>query len=1079
LSLSSFLAGGLTSSLNSYWESTSDDGSVYAAHTPYTVFYKTTTNNITVSTTTLGPDDSCCGTCDVDYPQADILYWPVSTQNTWCLQFGATIPPPITIGTVDGSILPAVLPAPTGLPVASGLDKRAGPITAAPSKAPEHILRKRHARARRTHLPANESYAVGADGFTFTSPSIYVIFPVISATNECGQLGHVYTSLTESFAPGELSTVDGLGFTYGAFNAEDLPCPPSNGFETGLDINSQPASLNPAIMAFQSVYAKEVKPFVQLPERVTQLDPAWMSCGLSLINVGIDPPHALIPAENMAPGVTAVAPNPKPTPAAPQPKPDPPIPAPTPEPAPANPPQKANPAPAPAPAPVDPGQSGGTSQPFDPNNVIPAQFSQIHQVLQPSAQPQGPAANPAPVPVHPSSNNNGQKAPAVNPAPANNAGSSGQQHVPAGAPASPPAAQNADPTPAKNTNGNSNNPQPASTAPNMVVAQGQTLTENGASATIAGKPAVYSAGSIYYDSTPVAAPTAALGQQNPNPVVAGGVRFAPAVQANPQVNAAPVVAGGLSLTPVQIFDSYPPSANQAITAGGLTALPVEESPAPNTAPIVVGGVTMTPVLVPAAQIVSTRIMGGRPVPITVAPGAANPNPQAYVIAGHTVSRGGPSIMVSGTPVALPSAGGIAVDSNTFAAPAPAGSVVSLGAQQFTALPGGFVADGQTVQSGAPVNIAGSTASLGPGGLFYGGEVAAVAPLTPRSSVVTVGNQPFTVVPVAGGLAVNGQTIESGQSINEGGTAIAFGPLGLAIDSTTVPLSSLPTGTWSAAGQSVTPGPKGYFIDGTTVLPNQAITVSGTVISLNPSQIIIGSSTIPLPASEAASSVLTLKGQTLTALPNGGGYVDSGQTILPGSAAITISGTAISLASGESVIVIGSSTIPLATSSSNGLLTGAGETFTPLASGTVAIDGSTISIGGPPITDHGTVISLAASGLVVGDSVFAFPTPTFNSGDDKKGFVIDGQTLTPDGAAITISGTSISLGETALTIGTSTIPLASVTADGGIGGAILSGIGAQPQSSVTPFEGAGSSLAVPGWKRVMWGFLVALMALAII
>jgi len=127
LSLSSFLAGGMTSSLNSYWESTSDDGSVYAAHTPYTVFYKTTTNKITVSTTTLGPDDSCCGTCDVDYPQADILYWPVSTQNTWCLQFGATIPPPITIGTVDGSILPAVLPAPTGLPVASGLDKRAGP----------------------------------------------------------------------------------------------------------------------------------------------------------------------------------------------------------------------------------------------------------------------------------------------------------------------------------------------------------------------------------------------------------------------------------------------------------------------------------------------------------------------------------------------------------------------------------------------------------------------------------------------------------------------------------------------------------------------------------------------------------------------------------------------------------------------------------------------------------------------------------------------------------------------------------------------------------------------------------------
>ena len=220
LSLSSFLAGGTTSSLNSYWNSLSSDGSYYLAHTPYTVFYKTTTNNKTISTTTLGPDDSCCGTCDVDYPQADILYWPVSTQNTWCLQFGATIPPPVTIGSVDGSILPAVLPAPTGLPVASGLDKREGPITTAPLGVKDRILYKRHAKARRSHLPVNESYAVGADGFTFVSPSIYVIFPVISATNECGQLGHVYTSLTESFAPGELSTVDGLSFT-----CETIPIP--------------------------------------------------------------------------------------------------------------------------------------------------------------------------------------------------------------------------------------------------------------------------------------------------------------------------------------------------------------------------------------------------------------------------------------------------------------------------------------------------------------------------------------------------------------------------------------------------------------------------------------------------------------------------------------------------------------------------------------------------------------------------------------------------------------------------------------------------------------------------------------
>lgn len=464
--------------------------------------------------------------------------------------------------------------------------------------------------------------------------------------------------------------------------------------------------------------------------------------------------------------------------------------------------------------------------------------------------------------------------------------------------------------------------------------------------------------------------------------------------------------------------------------------------------------------------------------ITVPPGAASLSPQTYVVAGNTVSRGGSSVMVFGTPVALPSAGGVAVGSNTFAAPAPAGSVISLGGQQFTAIPGGFVVKGQTIQAGTPVNIAGSTASLGPAGLSYGNQMAAVVPPTPTNSVVTVDNQPFTVVPVTGCFAVNGQTVSSGKSIVEGGTTIAYGPLGLAIGSTTVPLASLPDGTLNAAGQAITLAPFGYAIDGTTVPPNQAITVSGTVISLNPSQIIIGYSTIPLPPSKIGRSILTVNGQTLTLLPNGGGYLDNGQTIVPGSPAITISGIPISLAASASALVFGSSAIPLATGSPNGVLTAASETFIPLASGTISIDGTTISVGGPPITDHGTIVSLASSGLVIGSSTFAFPTPAPNADNNKNGFAIDGQTLTPEGAAIKISGTSISLGETALTVGTSTIPLASVTADGGLAGAILSGLGAQPTSSVVPFAGSGCSLTVPEVREVVWGFVASLLTFVI-
>lgn len=239
------------------------------------MFYQTTTNDKTIFTTTLGPDDSCRNTCDIDYPQADILYWPVQTTNTWNLQFGATIPPPVTIGSVEGSILPAVLPDPTKLPVYSNLARNDRKIRLAPTaitSVPSHLLRKGCAMARRTHLPEGQSYAVGADGFTFISPSVYVIFPLISATNDCGQLGPVYTSLTESFAPGELQTVDGLSFEYCSFNAVDLPCPPSDGYETQIDTQGGPVTEDPAVMAFESVYAQEVKPYVMLPDRITELD---------------------------------------------------------------------------------------------------------------------------------------------------------------------------------------------------------------------------------------------------------------------------------------------------------------------------------------------------------------------------------------------------------------------------------------------------------------------------------------------------------------------------------------------------------------------------------------------------------------------------------------------------------------------------------------------------------------------------------------------------------------------------------------------------------------------------------------
>ena len=180
--------------------------------------------------------------------------------------------------------------------------------------------------------------------------------------------------------------------------------------------------------------------------------------------------------------------------------------------------------------------------------------------------------------------------------------------------------------------------------------------------------------------------------------------------------------------------------------------------------------------------------------------------------------------------------------------------------------------------------------------------------------------------------------------------------------------------FSFAGTSLTQG-------------GSAITVSGTLISLGPSGVMIGTSSIPLSPTAAptttTTSLLPIGSEILTALHIGGrgdaewGFEIDHSTLLPGSPGLSISGTLYSLDAAGSV-VIRTSTIALATAGSNDVadnaLTAGGETFTPLASTAVLVDGTPLSIGGPAITGDGTKISLASNGLVVGSSTYAYATP---------------------------------------------------------------------------------------------------------
>lgn len=132
--------------------------------------------------------------------------------------------------------------------------------------------------------------------FSSVSPSVYVVFPIILATNDCGLVGNAYTSWTLGVPEHQLSTYQ-HGFGTSAFNPADLGCP-------GPD----PGKLDDEYELDDE--ANQGAPSVLLPADLTALDPAWKSCVLGGLDLGRDPPRALRPASNMVPKATSHEPAP-------------------------------------------------------------------------------------------------------------------------------------------------------------------------------------------------------------------------------------------------------------------------------------------------------------------------------------------------------------------------------------------------------------------------------------------------------------------------------------------------------------------------------------------------------------------------------------------------------------------------------------------------------------------------------------------------------------------------------------------------------------------------------------------------
>ncbi|MCJ1466315.1 hypothetical protein MMC07_004934 [Pseudocyphellaria aurata] len=486
-----------------------------------------------------------------------------------------------------------------------------------------------------------------------------------------------------------------------------------------------------------------------------------------------------------------------------------------------------------------------------------------------------------------------------------------------------------------------------------------------------------------------------------------------------------------------------------LTVGGkpLTANPTG---------FVVGSVTLspngplatvsgTPISLGSSNLVigtSTIELPAEPSVFTVDGQKFTVKPPDFAVGSTEIHRDDSSITVRGTPVLLEPSG-VVIGSKTIALPSSLSfPVLTVGGKPLTANPTGFVVGSVTVSPNGPlVTVSGTPISLGSSDLVIG---TSTFELPAEPTVFAVDGQKFTAVDRI-------ENHRDDSSITVRGTPVMLEPSGIVIGSKTIALPShLSFPVLTVGGKTFTANPTEFVVGSVTLSPNGPLaTISGTPISLGSSNLVIGTSTIDLPAEP---SVFTVDGQPLTVNPSG--FSIGGSEILRGGSPVTISGKSVSFET--SGISIATKTRSLSSSPSLPVLKVAGISFTANPTG-FHVGSVTLSPNGPLATISGTPISLGSSNLVIGNRTIDLPA-------ESSVFTVDGQALTANpsglsiggteihrgGSPVTISGTPISLGSSALIVGSSTVPLPSLTK--GLGPAILSGLGI----AVTPTASAGTA-----------------------
>ncbi|KAL9062754.1 MAG: hypothetical protein Q9157_008660, partial [Trypethelium eluteriae] len=758
---------------------------------------------------------------------------------------------------------------------------------------------------------ATESLTAYYLGTSFVYPTAYISYGSVYASDSCGPVGPTYSStivpITNTHQLSSLFVTSNNLIATASFNFTDLnsPVPSSIYYEqlrcnpSAVRLSYEPMGLSANLMASATPQNKSYacepngpyEPVLVVPSEILRdLNPAWASCSAD-IRGQYDPPHALTAAS--APATPTSSPMFVTTPAAPA---SPPLPT---QPLQTASPTESHPLPGDTSSPNDPANTAGS----DPGSGEPGKSSTalaglIPSILQgsppaasssslqsypgdPGAQQTPPAAETGPTPSSPTGPSDPDD---PNPGLGGSIASEVVSGIGSGSAASParpddpgsPAGATSNSVGAAILSGLQVGAPAPSAGPAHPAAPAQTETVIGSNAGTSADPGVSASGSNPKQQPPSqgqGAPVVSTGNEGGNspgqasgPQPEAGGRAVPpdSVPGSPSVGGLPIAAdhsnpGALVIGGTQTVQPGGTAIVQntpvSLGSGGLVIMP--NSGAPGAA---------SPTTIPILQPISPPNVPTAIFMLGSAPLTASQESGHVVIAGSTLSAGGPAATLSGQVVSVGSSG-VIVGGSTHLFSAPATGIAVPPQPSEVAAP--FTVGGMPYTAYAPAGQSGVAVLTGADGvpttLMAGGPAATISgqAISVGSSGIVVAGSTYPFLNPATGVGNQAQPSEGAALFMvDGSPYTAYEPAG-------------------QSGIAVLPGINGV----PTILSagGPAATISGQAISVGSSGLVVGGSTIPfsaLPINPAApgptgpqevAASFTIGGQAYTA------YEAPGQT----------------------------------------------------------------------------------------------------------------------------------------------------------------------------------------------------------